>query len=81
MQLQGAGLPTTSAEALLDRILSKIDEFCVERDRLKDELKKGGWWEALVSWSDDESGAFALSRLVRRSSRATRGGMVFSPGI
>jgi hypothetical protein len=40
MQFQGAGLPTTSAEALLDRMLNKIDDLCVERNRLK-ELKKG----------------------------------------
>lgn len=34
-QLQRAGIPTTSAEALLDRMLNKIDELCAERDRLK----------------------------------------------
>jgi hypothetical protein len=34
MQLQRAGLPTTSAEALLDRMLNKIDDLCAERDRL-----------------------------------------------
>jgi hypothetical protein len=37
MQLQRAGLPTTSAEALLDRMLNKIDDLCAERDRLKRE--------------------------------------------
>jgi hypothetical protein len=41
MQLQRAGLPTTSAEALLDRRLNKIDDLCAERDRLKKVLKKG----------------------------------------
>jgi len=41
MQLQRAGLPTTSAEALLDRMLNKIDDLCAERDRLKKKLKKG----------------------------------------
>ena len=41
MQLQCAGLPTTSAEALLDRMLDKIVDLCAERDRLKKELKKG----------------------------------------
>ena len=41
MQLQRAGLPTTSAEALLDRMLNKIDDLCAERDRLKKGLKKG----------------------------------------
>ena len=40
MQLQRAGLPTASAEALLDRMLNKIDDLCAERDRLKKELKK-----------------------------------------
>nr|MCK7672362.1 hypothetical protein [Bradyrhizobium sp. 2S1] len=36
-QLQRAGIPTLSAEALLDRMLNKIDELCIERDRLKKE--------------------------------------------
>jgi hypothetical protein len=31
--LQQAGIPTGSAEALLARMLSKVDELCVERDR------------------------------------------------
>lgn len=34
-QLQRAGISTASAEALLDRMLNKIDELCAERDRLK----------------------------------------------
>jgi hypothetical protein len=34
-QLQRAGIPTASAEALLERMLNKIDEMCAERDRLK----------------------------------------------
>jgi hypothetical protein len=37
-QLQRAGIPTASAEALLERMLNKIDELCAERDRLKREL-------------------------------------------
>jgi len=37
-QLQRAGIPTTSAEALLERMLSKIDELSAKRDRLKQEL-------------------------------------------
>ena len=37
MQLQRAGLPTNSAEALLDRMLNKINDLCAERDRLKEE--------------------------------------------
>ena len=36
-QLQRAGISTTSAEALLDRMLNKIDNLCAERDRLKKE--------------------------------------------
>jgi hypothetical protein len=34
-QLQRAGIPSTSAEALLDRMLNKIDDLCAERDRLR----------------------------------------------
>ena len=34
-QLQPAGIPSASAEALLDRMLNKIDDLCAERDRLK----------------------------------------------
>ena len=36
-QLQRAGIPTASAEALLDRMLDQVDELCAERDRLKKE--------------------------------------------
>jgi hypothetical protein len=36
-QLQRAGISTASAEAVLERMLNKIDELCVERDRLKQE--------------------------------------------
>jgi hypothetical protein len=36
-QLQRVGISTTSAEALLDRMLNNIDGLCVERDRLKKE--------------------------------------------
>jgi hypothetical protein len=35
LQLQRAGIPTASAEALLQRMLDKIDGLCNERDRLK----------------------------------------------
>jgi hypothetical protein len=31
--LQRAGIPTSSAEQLLARMLSKVDELCVERDQ------------------------------------------------
>ena len=34
-QLQRAGIPCVSAEALLDRMLNKIDNLCDDRDRLK----------------------------------------------
>lgn len=37
-QLQRAGIPTTSAEALLSRMLNKIDTLCAERDKLKGTL-------------------------------------------
>jgi hypothetical protein len=40
LQLQRAGIPTTAAEALLKRILDKIDALCIERDRLKADLPK-----------------------------------------
>ena len=36
-QLQREGIPSISAEALLDRMRDKIDELCAERDRLKRE--------------------------------------------
>ncbi len=56
-QLQRAGIPTSSAEALLDRMLTKINELCAERDRLKTSLphpKKGKFWEAGDGSSTDE---------------------------
>jgi hypothetical protein len=34
-QLQRAGISTASADALLDRMLDKIDALCTERDQLK----------------------------------------------
>ena len=40
-ELQHSGIASTSAEALLDRMLKKIDDLCAERDRLKRVL--GGW--------------------------------------
>ena len=36
-QLQRAGISTASAEALLEKMLHKIDELCGQRDRLKKE--------------------------------------------
>ena len=35
IQLQNAGIPTVSAEALLQRMLDKIDGLCEQRERLK----------------------------------------------
>jgi hypothetical protein len=35
LQLQRAGIATASAEALLERMLTKIDTLCEERDKLK----------------------------------------------
>jgi hypothetical protein len=37
-QLQRAGIPTIFAEALLERMLNKIDALCAERGKLKREL-------------------------------------------
>jgi hypothetical protein len=42
LQLQRAGIPTTSAEAPLQRMLEKIDHLCAERDLLKAELPRKG---------------------------------------
>ena len=40
LQLQRAGIPTASAEALLQRMLDRIDSLCAERDRLKAALPR-----------------------------------------
>jgi len=37
MQLQRAGITSTSAEAMLHRLLNKIDDLCAERNRLREE--------------------------------------------
>jgi hypothetical protein len=37
LQLHRAGISTTSAELLLQRMLAKVDELCAERDRLRKE--------------------------------------------
>jgi hypothetical protein len=34
-ELQHSGISTASADALLERMLGKIDQLCAERDRLK----------------------------------------------
>ena len=38
--LQRAGIPTKSAEELLERMLAKVDGLCVERDRLVGEQRR-----------------------------------------
>jgi len=38
LQLQKAGISTASAEALLDRMHTKIDGLCEQRERLKRDL-------------------------------------------
>jgi hypothetical protein len=38
LQLQRAGIPVASANALLQRMLDRIDGLCIERDRLKKQL-------------------------------------------
>jgi hypothetical protein len=35
LQLQRAGISTASAEALLQRMLDKVDVLCAQRDRFK----------------------------------------------
>jgi len=42
LELQKAGIPTASAEALLERMLSKTDALCEQRDRLKREVNGTG---------------------------------------
>jgi hypothetical protein len=39
-QLQRAGIPTASAELLLQRMLDKVETLCAERDKLKGALPK-----------------------------------------
>jgi hypothetical protein len=46
-QLQRAGISTASADALLDRMLDKIDALCGERDRLKKEQPMASRGKAL----------------------------------
>jgi hypothetical protein len=38
--LQRAGIPTKSAEELLARMQTKVDELCAERDRLVGESRR-----------------------------------------
>jgi hypothetical protein len=36
-ELREAGIPTEAAEALLERMVAKVEELCAERDRLRAE--------------------------------------------
>jgi hypothetical protein len=64
-QLQRAGISTTSAEALLDRMLNNIDGLGAERDRLKKSClvrSKGECWAGVggdmpepLKWYDDNA--------------------------
>jgi hypothetical protein len=38
--LQRAGIPTKSADELLDRMLAKVDELCLERDQKASEERR-----------------------------------------
>jgi hypothetical protein len=38
--LEKAGIPTTSADELLARMLAKVERLCAERDRQVDEQRK-----------------------------------------
>jgi hypothetical protein len=63
--LQRAGIPTASAEGLLDRMLHSIDGLCAERDRLKKEQPsptKGECWAGVggkmskpIEWYDNHA--------------------------
>jgi hypothetical protein len=41
-QIERAGIPTKAANALLQRMLDRIDGLCLERDRLKREQPRAG---------------------------------------
>ena len=45
--LQRAGLSTAAADALLERMLTRVDNLCAERDRLKAELPPPSQGKAL----------------------------------
>ena len=49
-QLQRAGIASDSAEALLQRMLNKIDELRAERDRLKSERPGHNKGRVLGGW-------------------------------
>jgi hypothetical protein len=47
---QRAGIPSSSAEALLEKMLNKIDELRAERDRLKREQPGYNKGKVLRRW-------------------------------
>jgi len=49
-QLQRAGIPSSSSEALLEKMLNKIDELRAERDRLKREQPSHNKGKVLRRW-------------------------------
>jgi hypothetical protein len=56
---QQAGISTASAEALLERMLDRIDKLCAERDRLKKEQGQSVGWSFMVTeplkWYDENA--------------------------
>jgi len=49
-QLQRAGIPSSSSEALLEKMLNKIDQLRAERDRLKREQPSHNKGKVLRRW-------------------------------
>ena len=81
-QLQRAGIPTTSAEALLDRMLNNIDTLCAERDRLKAELpaeqrESAGRTEVVKHFQDDPNPPPFIKALAEVRHLATREGWCY----
>src|SRR5215475_16114426 len=69
--IRNSRIPSTSAEALLDRMLNKIDDLCAERDWLKKEQPS----KALRRWFDDESNPTPFLKALEEARRlATREG-------
>ena len=80
--LQRAGIPTTSAEALLQRMLDKIDGLCAERDRLKAELPRAegqsaGRTEMVKHFQDDPNPPPFIKALAEVRHLATREGWCY----
>lgn len=67
LSLQRAGIPTTAADALLQRMLDKIDALCAEREKLRAEQPRssrrvlGG--RTLVARIDIEQARADLSKI------------------